>query len=311
MLNRRQWLSNSGRLLALSAVASIMPTSASSLSPRSEMFFDISLAQWSMHRQLRAGQLKPLDFPIKTQKVFDIYAVEYVSQFFLGKANNRNFLTALKTRADDHGVQSLLIMVDAEGHLGAPDMAQRGRAVENHYKWVEAAKYLGCHSIRVNVAGVGSSVEVQKAGADSLTRLAGFARDFDINIIVENNKGYAANGKWMTDGPSANGKWLVDLLRDVGMPNCGALPDFGNFVDYDRYQGVRELMPYALGVSAKSLAFDMDGNETDTDFLKMLKIIKQAKYTGYIGIEYEGAGDEDAGILATKNLLIKYGQLLS
>ena len=152
---------------------------------------------------------------------------------------------------------------------------------------------------------------MQKAGADSLTRLAEFARDFDINIIVENNKGYAANGKWMTDGPSANGKWLVDLLRDVDMPNCGALPDFGNFVDYDRYQGVRELMPYALGVSAKSLAFDTDGNETDTDFLKMLTIIKQAKYTGYIGIEYEGAGDEDAGILATKNLLIKYGQLLS
>ncbi|WP_444913017.1 sugar phosphate isomerase/epimerase family protein [Microbulbifer sp. PAAF003] len=254
----------------------------------------ISLAQWSLHRQLRSGALKVLDFPIKARKEFAIDAVEYVNQFFADKARDQNFLSALRVRAIDHGVKSLLIMVDAEGDLGNPNASERQLAVENHFQWVEAAKYLGCHSIRVNAGGQGSSREVSSACRDGLRALSEFALDFDINIVVENHGGY-----------SSNGLWLSQLLQSVDMPNCGSLPDFGNFGDYDRYLGVEQLMPFARGISAKSFSFDKRGNETNTDFARMLRIIQKAGYKGHIGIEYEGAGGEDWGINATKELLLR------
>lgn len=295
-MNRRQFLGHSGKLLALLAAARV---SAGARTGSGKHFFDISLAQWSMHRQLRNGKLKVLDFPLKAKQAFDIRAVEYVNQFFMDRAGDRQFLRSMKTRAGDAGVDSLLIMVDAEGELGDPDSARRKRAVENHYKWVEAAEYLGCHSVRVNAAGEGSRAEVQRASIDGLRQLAEFSRDYGINIIVENHGGY-----------SSNGEWLAQVMRGVDLPNCGSLPDFGNFGDYDRYRGVRELMPYAKGVSAKSFEFDAAGNEVHTDFVRMLEIIHASGYRGHIGIEYEGEGDEDAGIMATKQLLLRAGEQL-
>ena len=95
----------------------------------------------------------------------------------------------------------------------------------------------------------------------------------------------------------------------VDHPRCGTLPDFGNFritreEEYDRYQGVKELMTYAKGVSAKSHDFDEQGNETRTDYARMMKIVLDAGYRGYVGIEYEGNRlSEPEGIKATKVLL--------
>lgn len=299
IVNRRQFMAQCG---VLGAASLLIPGASAVATQLAEvpLFFDISLAQWSLHRQLRSGALSALDFPVKTQQVFGIQAVEYVNQFFHDKAEDASFLSQLKGRCDDHGVVSLLIMIDGEGHLGAPQERERLQAVENHYKWVDAAKYLGCHSIRVNITGVGESADVQAAAIDGLSRLCEFAADREMNVIVENNVGYASSGSW-----------LAKVLRDVGRDNCGSLPDFGNFGDYDRYQGVTDLMPYAKGISAKSFEFDSTGNELQTDFFRMLKIIKQAGYTGYIGVEFEGAGDEDAGVKATKELLLRLGRTLS
>lgn len=279
-------------------------------------WFSISLAQWSFHRTIRAGKLDNLDFAAKA-KSMGIDGVEYVNQFFKDKAKDKEYLGQMKKRAAESGVKSLLIMIDGEGGLGDPKESERKKAIENHYKWVEAAKFLGCHSIRVNAFGVGTSDEVAKAAVDGLSGVATFAKDFDINVIVENHGSY-----------SSNGKWLSDVMKNVGMPNCGTLPDFGNFCikrteakewkdrkcieEYDRYQGVTELMDYAKAVSAKANEFDADGNDTQTDYLKMMKIVKDAGYKGYVGIEYEGASDdEEAGIMATKKLLEKVRKELS
>jgi len=190
-------------------------------------------------------------------------------------------------------VKSLLIMIDGEGNLGDPDEAKRKLAVENHYRWVEAAKFLGCHSIRVNAASKGEYEEQLKLAADGLRRLSEFGAKHGLNVIVENHGGL-----------SSNGKWLASVIKTVDLPNCGTLPDFGNFGAYDRYEGVRETMPFAKGVSAKSHDFDDEGNETKTDYFKMMKIVLDAGYKGYVGIEYEGSKlDEPAGIRATKKLL--------
>ena len=276
----------------------------------SELFFKISLAEWSLHKALFAEEMTNLDFPVMAKNDFGIDAVEYVNIFFKDKAEDAAYLSQLNTICIDNGVSNVLIMCDGEGNLGDSDEAKRNEAVENHYKWVEAAKTLGCHSIRVNARGTGTDEEVATAAIDGLGRLSEFAKDFDINVIVENHGGI-----------SSDGKWLSNVISSVGMANCGTLPDFGNFCiesnedgcinEYDRYLGVKELMPFAKGVSAKSHDFDENGDEIHTDYTKMLKVVKEAGYRGHIGIEYEGTEDsENMGIMKTKTLLEKVGSMV-
>ena len=260
--------------------------------------FSISLAQWSVNRRIFGGELDALDFPAFTKETFGIDAVEYVNQFFMDKAQDRAWLTELRNRCEDSGVRSLLIMCDREGNLGDPDAAARTQAVENHYKWVEAAEFLGCHSIRVNAGSSGTWEEQRELAADGLRRLSEFGAGHGLNVIVENHGGL-----------SSNGQWLTEVIAGVGLDNCGTLPDFGNFrigqgEEYDRYRGVEELMPFAKGVSAKSYGFAAAGNETTIDFRRMLRIVLDAGYRGYVGVEWEGATPGDIeGIRLTQSLL--------
>ncbi len=260
-----------------------------------EPLFKLSLAEWSLHRTLRGGKLTNMEFPEFAKSEFGIDAVEYVNQFFKDKAKDQKYLGELKQRTDDNGIRNVLIMCDGEGHLGDPDEAQRKQAVENHYRWVEAAKFLGCHSIRVNARSSGSEEEQRDRAADGLRRLSQFAGSHEINVIVENHGGL-----------SSNGAWLAAVMKQVGLPNCGTLPDFGNFHGYDRYRGVEELMPYAKGVSAKSHVFDAEGNEKNTDYRRMMKIVLDAGYRGYVGIEWEGSQPSEVeGIKLTQALLLR------
>jgi len=257
--------------------------------------FKISLAQWSLHKSLQKKTLDNLDFAKVAKEKFGILAVEYVNQFFKDKAKDETYLAEMKKRTSDLGVTNVLIMVDGEGDLGDIDKQKRTKAVENHYKWVDAAKYLGCHSIRVNAGTKAEYEEGKKLAADGLRRLSEYAKPLDMNVIVENHGGL-----------SSNGKWLSETIRMTGLANCGTLPDFGNFDEYDRYQGVTDMMPLAKAVSAKSYDFDAEGNETKIDFMKMLKIVMDANYHGWVGIEYEGSKlSEEDGIMATKKLLEK------
>ncbi len=260
--------------------------------------FKISLAQWSLHKAIFAKQLDNLDFARVAKQEYGISAVEYVNQFFKDKAKDASYLAEMKKRAKDNGVASRLIMIDGEGALGDADPAKRQQAVENHYRWVEAAKTLGCFCIRVNAASSGTWDEQRDRAAEGLRKLSEFGAQHKIAVIVENHGGL-----------SSNGKWLAEVMRKVDHKNCGTLPDFGNFrvsatEMYDRYQGVAELMPFAKAVSAKSHDFDEQGNEIHTDYRRMAKIVLDAGYNSYFGIEYEGSKlPESEGIKATKRLL--------
>jgi L-ribulose-5-phosphate 3-epimerase len=290
-LDRRAFLKQSAALTAGLGLTSCA-TSPSSKSAKRPLF-KISLAEWSLHKTLFDKKLDPLDFPRTARQEYGIDAVEYVNQFWMDKAKDRNYLTELKKRCDGEGVRSVLIMCDDEGDLGDADAAKRRQAVENHFKWVEAAKFLGCHAIRVNAEGSGTPEEQRDRIAEALRRLTEFGGTHGLNVIVENHGGL-----------SSNGQWLASVIRKVNLPNCGTLPDFGNFETYDRYQGVTELMPFAKGVSAKSHDFDDQGNEIHTDYRRMLKIVLDAGYHGYLGIEYEGEKlSEPDGIRATKRLV--------
>ncbi|GAB4492240.1 MAG: sugar phosphate isomerase/epimerase [Saprospiraceae bacterium] len=324
LMHRRIFMKNTALAAAGAMILSELPACADSkkafgaIDPATgkRLFFDISLAEWSLHRALFGGKMTNLDFPLVAKKDYGITAIEYVNQFFKDKAKDTKYLADLKMRCDDNGVKSVLIMCDGEGYLGDADAAKRTQAVENHYKWVEAAKYLGCFCIRVNAGGQGSAEQVSDNAADGLRRLTTFAKTHGISVIVENHGGY-----------SSNGKWLAGVMQKVNMKECGILPDFGNFCirrekegdwgspcaeQYDRYVGVQEFMPYAKDVSAKSYDFDAQGNCIETDYRRMLKIVKDAGYKGYIGIEYEGDKlSEPEGIKATLALLYKVGAELA
>lgn len=263
-----------------------------------EPLFRISLAQWSLHRTLFAKEFDNLDFPRVARETYGIDAVEYVNQFFIDKAGDAAYIAELNKRCADAGVKSLLIMCDGIGALGDPDEARRAAAVEGHKPWVLAAKELGCHSIRVNAASSGEREEQSRLAADGLRRLTEFADGHGLNVVVENH------GGWSSDGA-----WLAATIARVDHPRCGTLPDFGNFQIrqgewYDRYKGVAELMPHAKAVSAKSHDFNEAGDETGTDYRRMMKIVLDAGYRGHVGIEYEGSRlPESEGIKRTKALL--------
>lgn len=284
---------------------------------QAEPRFKLSLAQWSLHRMLTEGKLDHLDFPAKARNDFGIEAVEYVNQFFGGKqmdfktaATNKNYLGELLNRSKGVGVVNHLIMIDNEGSLALPDDQQRLPAVENHKKWIEAARFLGCSTVRVNLHGEGDSDAKKLASIDSLSRLGEFASTMNINVVVENH-----------GSDSSKGFWIADVMKQVNRPNVGTLPDFGNFCishpwgttqdgcddAYDRYKGVEEMLPFAKGVSAKTYDFDDKGDQPLMDYARLMDVVKKSSFTGYIGVEFEGnKGDEEDGIRKTVELVKRY-----
>ena len=301
---------------------SLLSTGAALLAPslfayNEEKRFKISLAQWSLHRTLQAGKLDHLDFPVKARNDFGIEAVEYVNGFFGGKkmnfkeaGKNQEYLNELLKRSKDAGVVNHLLMVDEEGPLALPNEKKRLKAVDNHKKWIEAAKFLGCATVRVNLHGDGDSDAKKTASIDSLSRLGAIAGTMNINVVVENH-----------GSDSSRGVWMAEVIKQVNRSNVGTLPDFGNFCishpwgttqdgceeEYDRYKGVAEMLPFAKGVSAKTYDFDANGEQPLMDYKRLMDIVKKSSFEGYIGIEFEGnKGDEDDGIRKTKALLEKY-----
>ncbi len=295
--NRRNFIKTT--VAATAATMFVSPALAGIAAKESP--FKISLAEWSLHKALFAKEMTNLQFPGVSREL-GIEAVEYVNQFFKDKAKDEKYLAELLKITKNEGVTNVLIMCDGEGMVGAPEKSERIKTVENHKKWIDAAAFLGCHSIRVNAGSQGSYEEQQKLAADGLHMLCEYGDTKKINVLVENHGGL-----------SSNGDWLVGVMKLVDHKRVGTLPDFGNFTinretgeQYDRYKGVEQLMPYAKGVSGKSYAFDDKGNETTMDFYRLMKIVKDSGYKGYVDVEYEGSElSEKEGIIATKKLLEK------
>ena len=319
MTSRRHFIRQTSQAAAAMAIPSFITTSKS--------FYTISLAQFSLAPVFFTRKMDTLDFPAKARNDFGINAVEYVSMFFKDKVSDKNYLGELKKRSADLGVRNVLIMIDMEGDLGTSDSVKRQQAVDNHTKWIEAAKFLGCHSIRVNINGDGTDEQIFDAALEGYSKLVSIGEKMDMGVIIENH-----------NGPTNNPEYLAKLMKQINNPYAGTLPDFGNFIrrsnpeaatlegyaktkviaEYDKYKGVEMLMPYAKGVSAKTHEFNADGSCKETDFKKIMGIVEKHKtkaFKGYVGIEYEGGFlkmmnpkenylSEDDGIKATKKLLM-------
>jgi sugar phosphate isomerase/epimerase len=325
-MKRRNFIRRSAAAAAGLGLASALPVFLQS-NDKKELFFQIAISQFSFASEFWTKQLDPLDFAAKSKEL-GISGLDYCSMFFADKAKDQTYLNELKKRAADAGSYNLRIMVDAEGVLGDLNEATRLKAVENHYKWMDAAAVLGCPMIRVNIEGEGNPSDVAKAAVDSLGRLIEYGKKQQIDVIVENHVGI-----------SCNGTWLAGVMKELNNPHGGTLADFGNFCinrtkpetndiagymktkcleEYDRYLGIAEIMPYAKGVHAKTHLFDASGNDLETDFYRMFKIIKKSGYRGWVSIEYEGGLfkmynkdsrylDDYPGVTATKALVEKAG----
>ena len=296
------------KLTIASAFIGLTPLEILSASTNNKDQLKISLAQWSLNKAIKSGELSPLDFAKKARS-FDIDAIEYVSGLYtnhtdtLKKISMQKLSKELLKRSDDYGIDNVLIMIDSQGSLASSNKKERLKAIDNHKKWIDFSYEIGCETMRVNLSGETKLDRWTENSIKSLTELSDYNKN--INVVVENHGGL-----------SSNGKYLSNVMSEVNIDNCGTLPDFGNFcIDgspracnewYNIYKGVEELMPYAHAVSAKSYDFDDSGNETKIDYSKMIDIVKKAGYKGYIGIEYEGSRmSEDDGIIATKKLLEK------
>ncbi len=326
MKTRRKFVKQLGLGTLGAGVMTSLPQSLFA-QPTTNFAYDISLAQFSLASEFFTGKHNTLEFPARAKNEFGVNIVEYVSMFFADKMNDAAFFKELKQRTDDLGVTNHLIMVDDE-NIADLNKEKRDHAVESHYKFVDAAKVLGCRSIRVNLGSIeqtGTAEAVADAALEGYRKLLEYGDQHDMDIIVENHVGH-----------SCNGKWLANIMKEVNHKRAGVLPDFGNFclnrtkpetMDlagymntkcleyYDMYLGIEELMPFAKGVSAKTHKFDADGNETEKDFKRIFEIIKKSGFKGIVGIEYEGGlphlnGMEgfltnEEGIKATKALIEK------
>mgnify|MGYP005705061165 FL=1 len=299
---------NFAKLTALSSLIGFAPTQIFSKSLNKESDIKISLAQWSLNKAIKSGDLSPLDFA-KKAKSLEIDAIEYVSGLYtehtdtLQRMSMNKLGKELLKRSKDYEVDNVLIMIDSQGSLASSNNKERLEAIDNHKRWIDFSYKLGCETMRVNLSGEDNLERWTENSVKSLSILSNYNKD--LNVVVENHGGL-----------SSNGQYLANVMSKVNIDNCGTLPDFGNFcLDgnprlcakwYDIYKGVEELMPYAHAVSAKSYHFNKSGNETSIDYHKMLDIVKNAGYKGYIGIEFEGDRmSEDDGIIATKKLLEK------
>jgi sugar phosphate isomerase/epimerase len=306
MENRRTFIKKT----ALASTAISMPAFYACDNESKNNAPKISLAQWSLHRAFNEGTLDPKKFSTIAKKDYGISAVEYVNAFYSGLGEHTKFWNEMKTRANDEGVKSLLIMVDDEGFLGDSDTFERKKTIENHYKWIHAAKILGCHSVRVNAFGKGTRTKIREALLEGLGELSAYGQKEDINILIENHGLHTSDAEF-----------IIGIIKEINNPYLGTLPDFGNWCltsewgstqnntcdeVYDRYQGTAEFLPFAKGVSAKSYAFDAIGNETSIDYRILLQQVKDSGFEGYIGVEFEGENmKEPEGIQATKALIEK------
>ena len=310
--------------LASTSALGISSLGYMSLQKPKELFFKLSLAQWSLHKNIKYGDMDPYEFA-QVAKSFNFSGIEYVTALYdnVMKVRDGDMSKAItfwarknKKLEKINDIKNVLIMIDEIEGLAEENKSRRLKAVENHKMWIDAAEIMGCESVRLNLYGSSNAEKWKDLSVKSLSELGSYAKNSGVNVIVENH------GRISSDIPK-----LMDVIYGVDMDNVGTLPDFGNFcmadegygsvfdgsceTVYDFYKGVEEMMPKAFAVSAKSNDFDENGDEKTIDYMRMMKIVKSFGYTGYVGVEYEGNRlSEEEGIKATRDLLIKIGQTI-
>ena len=289
-LDRRSFI----RKTALGSAAVTFTPSLFAIAKDDPNRFQIGIQEYTFHRWI-GRKLDHLDYPALCKEKLGITHIEYWNRPFGGKHTDKKYVGELVKRTTGEGMKNVLILVDAKNQLDHANKDQRDKAVEEHKGWIDCADQLGCDAVRVNCRSGGNPEVNLKNATDGVGRLCDYAKGTKVKVVIEPHGGH-----------SQNPDWLLKAMDALDRSNAGILPDFNNFGRYDRYDGVTKSLPFAPAVCAKALKFDEKGNETNTDYFKMLKIVYDSDFSGVISIEFEGGGiDPIEGSLMTKKLILK------
>lgn len=282
---RRSFIKKTAILGAAGVLSpAIIKNSMAIATPRMS-YDDISLAQWALVDEIRAGKWKNLDFPKISREDFGLNGIEFVNTLFEVPTNS--YLNQLRKNADDHGVSMVLIMVDAEGDGCEPTAALRKQFDINHRKWIDIAHYLGCHAIRTNCRGPKDvdKKEALKWAAESYNMLLEYSQQAKISVVIENH-----------GGVSNDPDWMVELMQEVNNLYFGTYPDWRRpSDDFDNLDYLKKMLPWAGGMSYRN-------QPTEELTAKMISLCKDSGYKGWYGIESSGREAIGQG----RDLLKKY-----
>lgn len=284
-LKRREFLSKSVAAGVASSLIVPAEVLAGAAGPKRPTKNDISLAQWALVQEIRDGKWKNSDFPRIAREDFDINGIEFVSTLF--ELPTYSYLKRLQRDAEKYKVTMVLIMVDDEGETCDPSREMRIQTAINHRKWVDIAKFLGCHSIRTNCRGPKDAPKDRALGwaADCYNRLLEYAAAAGIGILIENHGG-------LSNDPD----WMISLFKKVDNPYFGSYPDWrGPGREFDNYEYLRKMLPYAGGMSYRN-------QPTEEQTARLIKLCRNSDYRGWYGIESGGRDEIKLG----KKLLEKY-----
>ncbi len=247
---------------------------------------DISLAQWALVDEVKSGKWKTLDFAKIARNDFGLNGIEFVNTLF--EVTTEGYLKKLRKNADDNGVTMVLIMVDDEGDGCGATKEERNQFAINHRKWIDAAAYLGCKSIRTNCRGPENAdkAEALKWAAESYNMLLEYAVPAKISVLIENH-----------GGVSNDADWMVSLMKEVDNLYFGTYPDWRRPADnFDNVDYLKKMLPFAGGMSYRN-------QPTEELTAKMIKLAKDSGYRGWYGIESSGREEIKKGIELLKKYL--------
>jgi Xylose isomerase-like TIM barrel len=269
--SRRDFMKKTAFFTAAGMAAPALMNKSKALATPRMTHDDISLAEWALVDEIKAGQWKNLDFPRIAREDFDINGIEFVNSLF--EVPTSEYLNQLKKNAADHGVTMVLIMCDYEGDGCEPTAELRKQFVINHKKWIDIAHYLGCCAIRTNCRGPKDvdKKEALKWAAESYNMLLDYAIQAKISVCIENH-----------GGVSNDADWMVALMKEVDNLYFGTYPDWRRPADdFDNYAFLEKTLPWAVGMSYRN-------QPTEELSAKMIDLSKKSGYKGWYGIESSG-----------------------
>ncbi|MDP9380017.1 MAG: sugar phosphate isomerase/epimerase [Chloroflexota bacterium] len=234
-------------------------------------------------RPVGARDFPVYEFPRYVKETFGVDAVE-VCEIHIPRPDAAR-LDQLKESLQSSDVRVVNVPIDV-GDISQPDATKREHDLKLIEFWLDVAAYLGSPAARVN-SGSGNL----ESAIESYQRLARYGEQVGVRLVLENHGGLSAD------------LGNIQRMLESVPSNFGTSPDFGNFPEEKRYDGLALMVPRAAVVHAKTYDFNAAGEFHNFDFARCLSIVRDSGFDGYLSVEFEGKGDQPQGVRQTIDLI--------